>query len=308
MKQYLPVICKYTYRGFKYIFINILFVFCFYSALHGKETITASLNKNKVFVGDIINFNLKVHLPKNAQINAQQNFHFNDFDVISFRVKHIPDTSNDINSYELSFDIAAYKIGRLIINPVAIFYINPDGTNNLFFTPEERVEVESIIKSSKAVEIKDIKRLNKFKIKFLYKVLIVATSILFVLCVLYTIKSIAGYFKKSKQIEVDPKTKSLNALDDLYRQKKDLSTRNFYYRMSEILRTYIFEQYKLDATKMTTSEFFESVKLLVPREINVNDFKEYLKVFNLARYADFTPNGIEIENNYNFTKRLLELL
>jgi hypothetical protein len=308
MKQYLPIICKYIYRGFKYIFINTLFVFCFCATLHGKETITASLNKNKVFVGDIINFTLKVHLPKNAQINAQQNFHFNDFDVISFRVKHILDASSDINSYELSFDIAAYKTGRLTINPVAIFYINPDGTNNLFFTPQEHVEVESIAKSSKVVEIKDIKRLNKFKIKSLYKGLIIVTSILFILCVLYTIKSIADYFKKSKQIEVDPKTKSLNALDDLYRQKNSLSTRNFYYRMSEILRTYISKQYKLDATKMTTSEFFESVKLLIPREINVNDFKDYLKAFNLARYADFTPSGIEIENNYNFTKRFLELL
>jgi hypothetical protein len=276
--------------------------------LYGQETITASLNKNKVFVGDIINFTLKVHLPKNAQINAQQSFHFNDFDVISFHVKHIPSASSAIDSYELNFDIAAYKTGDLTINPVSVFYINPDGTNNLFFTPEERVEVESIAKASRAVEIKDIKRLNKFKIKPLYKGLIIVASLLLVLCALYTIKSIADYFKKSKQIEIDPKTKSLNALNDLYGKKNSLSTRNFYYRMSEILRTYISERYKFDATKMTTSEFFESAKPLIAQEINVNDFKDYLKVFNLARYADFTPNGIEIENNYNFTRKLLELL
>jgi hypothetical protein len=42
--------------------------------------------------------------------------------------------------------------------------------------------------------------------------------------------------------------------------------------------------------------------------MNINEFKNYLKMFNLTRYADFTPDKIETENNYNFTKKLLELL
>ena len=60
--------------------------------------------------------------------------------------------------------------------------------------------------------------------------------------------------------------------------------------------------------EMTTSEFFDKTKPIMPKEINVNEFKNYLKVFNLARYADFTPDEIERESNYNFTKKLLELL
>jgi hypothetical protein len=60
--------------------------------------------------------------------------------------------------------------------------------------------------------------------------------------------------------------------------------------MSEILRTYISKKYKFDAMEMTTLEFFEKTKEFLPVEININEFKNYLKVFNLARYADFTPN------------------
>jgi hypothetical protein len=40
----------------------------------------------------------------------------------------------------------------------------------------------------------------------------------------------------------------------------------------------------------------------------MSEFKNYLRMFNLARYANFTLDKIETENDYNFTKKLLELL
>jgi hypothetical protein len=59
---------------------------------------------------------------------------------------------------------------------------------------------------------------------------------------------------------------------------------------------------------MTTSEFFKKMKPLLPSTINALDFKKYLSVFNLARYASFTPSQTEIKNSYDFTKNLLARL
>jgi hypothetical protein len=86
--------------------------------LYAQERASASLNKNRVFIGDIIRFTVKVWLPHGAQISADQDFNFDDFDIISSDVRHI---SAAENIYELNFNIAAYKTGTFTINQLAVF-------------------------------------------------------------------------------------------------------------------------------------------------------------------------------------------
>jgi hypothetical protein len=253
----------------------------------------------------VVEFVVKAELPKNAQISAEQNFKLNDFEILNTDIKRL---SLDNNIYELKFDISAYKPGHFTIKPLAVFYINPDGTNNLFFTSEKSIEIQSLVADGKNANIKDIKSLKTIKIKGVFIVLLILVLALIVIFAVYIVKNIREKNKKSKIVVLDERTKALNSLSDLYQNRTNLTTRNFYYKMSEILRIYISKQYKFDAMEMTTSEFFEKTKDLLPTQININEFKNYLKVFNLARYADFTPNEKEIEDNYIFTQKLLELI
>jgi hypothetical protein len=273
--------------------------------LYAQEIVTVSLNKDKAYVGDVVKFVVKAELPKNAQISVVQNFKLDDFEILKTDIKRLP---SDNNNYELKFEISAYKTGHLTIKPLTVFYINPDGTNNLFFTPEKSIEIQSLIADHKSADIKDIKSLKKLKIKDSFIVLIVVVLFVIVMLAIYIGKDIRKEKEKAKIIVLDERTSSLNNLNDLYQNRTNLTTRDFYYKMSEILRAYISKQYKFDAMEMTTSEFFEKTKEFLPAEINVNEFKNYLKVFNLARYANFTPNEKEIEDNYVFTKKLLELI
>jgi hypothetical protein len=84
----------------------------------------------------------------------------------------------------------------------------------------------------------------------------VTTSLLFIVCVVSVVKAVAERIKKSKQFEIDPKIKALSALNDLYKDIDSVSAKIFYYKMSEILRTYASKQYNFNAMEMTTSEFF----------------------------------------------------
>jgi hypothetical protein len=133
-------------------------------------------------------------------------------------------------------------------------------------------------------------------------------SFLFIVCGASIVKAAARRIKKSKQFETDPKIKMLSTLNDLYKDIDRVSAKIFYYKMSEILRTYASKQYNFNAREMTTSEFFDKIKIFIPREVEMSEFKNYLRMFNLAKYADFTPDKIETGNDYNFTKKLLELL
>jgi hypothetical protein len=170
------------------------------------------------------------------------------------------------------------------------------------------IEVLSTIGNHTTQDIKDIKPLKKLNVRPLYIALITFALASFFVCVVRTLKTIKNQTKEQPQIELDPKIKASNDLENLYKNKNAAGIKPFYYGMSEILRIYVSKKYNFDAMEMTTAEFFGKMKTFLPQNININEFKNYLKTFNLARYADFKPTDIEIENNYAFTKKLLESL
>ncbi|MDR1952170.1 MAG: hypothetical protein LBQ37_01485 [Elusimicrobiota bacterium] len=284
----------------------ILIVFAasiFIPPVFSGENVEVFFNKEKVFVGDFFEMKLKVELPKDSYISAKQNISFNNFDIENININHI---SHNPNIYEMIFKLAAYKTGELVLEPEPVFYINPDGTNNLFFTPRAIFNIESVIKDSQK-GIKDIKPPSKLSLEPFYFILMILLLLIIGALVFLIYKDISN--KSQKEIPLDPKTAALNALDELYKSDmKEIDLRIFYYRMSEILREYISYKYNFNAMEMTTTEFFKAIEKILPQSININEVKQYLNVFNLARYAAFSPDNNENEKNYIFTKMLLEKL
>ena len=119
-------------------------------------------------------------------------------------------------------------------------------------------------------------------------------------------------FKKSKKIEiiVDPQTEALSNLDNLYSSGavKNGEPRVFYYRVSEILRIYISKKYNFNAMEMTSSELLKKLETVVPVSITKKDLKEYLKIFDLARYAGFKPSQNDMLESLEKTKEFIRKL
>lgn len=271
-----------------------------------QENINISFDKSSAFVGDIVSLKVKAQLPQGAYINASQKFSFSSFDVLGFEIKHIDPAAN---IYEIDIKIAAYKTGVLQIEPQTVFYINPDGSNNLFFTPAADFEIKSILGTAPAENIKDIKPLKKLPVKTIYIVLIIFSAVLLIVCIFAARSELLKSKNKKEDIILDPKTAALKDLETLYQSPlKKTEPRLFYYKMSEIFRLYISKQYNFNALEMTSAEIFEVVKKILPQSINVNEFKSYLKVFVLAQYAAFKPEEKEIKESFKFTKELLEKL
>lgn len=287
----------------KRFFVLITLIFIFYASAFAAETINVSLSTDKVFVGDIFTYKIKAELPENAHISANQNIKPESFEIFDISVRH---TSYNPNIYEIELKMAAYKTGLTEIEPLTVFYLNPDGTNNLFFTPQSQITVESVAGDESINDIKDIKMPGKRNIKTIYIVLILLFAAAFILVLVFLIRDAAEKRRKANEIVLTPFEKAINDLNELYISSKDIPVKIFYYRMFEILRIYVYEKYGYDTMEMTTAEFFECAKKLLPPDITVNEFKNYLKIFNLARYAGFKPDDVQAEESYNFTKKLLE--
>jgi len=293
-------------QTFKKLFFISAFIFYLYGFSAAQEIVNISFDRDSAFVGDIINIKVRAELPQDASISANQKISFINFDILSSNIKHI---SSNPNVFDIDFKASAFKTGLLQIEPIAVFYINPDGSNNIFFTPQSQFEIKSVMADNDAQDIKDIKPLEKLGVKTGFAFLTIILIIAAVLFAFLLYKEIRKKLDKAREIVIDLKTLSLNALTELYNSAVKESEPNiFYYRMSEILRNYISKEYNFDAMEMTNSEFFNALKKIMPDTININEFKNYFKIFTLAQYAAFKPSDKENEYSFNFTKELLEKL
>jgi hypothetical protein len=285
--------------------IIILFLSLFCSAVCAAENITAKTDRDKAYIGDVIDVQITAQLPAGAYITADQSALFKDFDILSSQIKRV---SFEPNEYVLNYKIAAYKTGKLNIESVGVYYEDAGGAGKAFFTPPLSVEIiPSLTADDK--DIADIKPLSKLKISrenfFIMALLFFAVLVLFI----YILVNLPKKKEIAVEAEVDPRSKALEDLEKLFTSGiKEKDIRLFYYAMSGILRTYVSKKYAFDAMEMTTSEFFEAMKKRLTSDVNLNEFKNYLRVFTLARYAGFKPKENEIENSFSYTKNLLELL
>ena len=290
----------------KMIIFHILAFLLLPVCVFAAESAAVSLSADKVFAGDIFILKITAELAQDARISANQNISFKEFEMADFSVNRISDIPN---VYELIFKMAAYKTGILEIEPITVFYLNPDGTNNLFFTPAAQIIVESVLGEAYAGDIKDIKAPAELKMKTVYVFFLLFLSAVFVFISVLLMKDISVKRKKAKEKYLTPLEKALLDLNNIYSSPENIAnTKAFYYRLFEILRAYFSDKYGYNAMEMTTAEFFECAKKFLPPDITVNEFKNYLKVFNLARYAGFKPAGGQVEESVSFTKKLLETI
>jgi hypothetical protein len=282
-----------------------LFLCFLCAAAFGAENISAQADKNRAFVGDVINVRISAELPEGAYISAGQSVLFKDFDILSFDIEHV---SFNPNKYVLTYKIAAYKTGNLTVEPVGISYENSDGKEKAFFTPALSVEIVSSLNGG-GNDISDIKPLSKLRISRKNVVIICLLSVLTLVLLAYIMLNLPKKKDLPPYEETDPRKSALDKLEKLFKSGlKEKDIKLFYYAMSGILRGYVSKKYGFDAMEMTTSEFFEAMKTRLPEAVNVNEFKSYLRIFTLARYAGFKPAKNEIENSFTRTKNLLESL
>jgi hypothetical protein len=67
--------------------------------------------------------------------------------------------------------------------------------------------------------------------------------------------------------------------------------REFYFRLSEIVRAYLGERYGFDALESTTPELFESLRRLHTPGLNINELNRFANESDFVRYAKATPGA-----------------
>ena len=250
-------------------FIFLLFFLLFKISIGQKINISAALDSTKIRIGEQVKLdlyvsysakqnNLKIQWPNIADTITDK------IEVISVSVIDTtsPDKSNpDIIQQHQQITISAYDSGYFAI-PGFKFFINNDSTN-AFYSQSLFLEVHTVPTDSSITKTKDIKPpfAEAFNWKWYSKYFYWGFSflviiILIILITIYFTKKNKIVVLKSEKPKIPAHIIALQSLEKIKNEQiwKEEKTKEYYSSISDTIRLYIEERFKVNALESTTAE------------------------------------------------------
>ena len=261
--------------------------------------VKVSVDSPNVKIGDLIHYTIEVDAASNVWFHIPQ--FMENVGGLAVNNVNIMEKKRDPQSGRVSqkqiYDLETYLVGDYEIPSTNIIYAINGKTNYISGTPIF-IRVSSVATTNDTFAvIRDIKPPLGIKAleqtvskKYLYAIIAALVAALIVLL----------FVRKRKRIENIEKApplpahiKALNALKEL--DEKHLIENNkikeFYYELTNILRHYIEDRFRLKAPEQTTEEFLRELK----NDINfLKEYRPLLKKFltecDLIKYANYSTS------------------
>ena len=305
-----------------FIFIFIVFVYagdtCLAQDVLKEESskkpvsVSAGVDKARATIGDKINYKITVDFPENVEVFfPETKDKVGGLAVKDFAVSDI-ERDNGRITRELSYVLETYKASSYIIPAFDIKYKEKlKSEAEVAKTPEIFIEVVTMLDAD-ASDVRGIKppvSLDKRYFK-LYIIIAIIFGVLLLAAV------VLHYIYHRKQIETESIPEPLSAHQIAYNDLESLKAMNliskgqikeYYYRLSDIVRHYIENRFKLMAPERTTEEFLAEMTVTdrltgVHKEL-VGNFLEHC---DMVKFAAYGPDSREIENSFNSAKKLVD--
>ena len=301
------------------IFILIVLIFAEYTYADrktlGKEDsrprVNANVDKAKVTIGDKINYKITVGFPEEIEVLPPEiKDELGGLAVEDFGIEESMNEEGEITR-EIWCVLETFNVGSYIIPAFDIKYKMKPGTEEAVVkTPEVFIEVVTILDEN-ASDVRGIKPPVAIS-KSYFRLYIIIAIVLGVLAIAAAI--IFLYRGKKKEVEFVPAP--LPAHQIAYNELENLKALNlisegrikeYYYRLSNIVRHYIESRFRLMAPERTTEEFLAEMTVTdrlagVHKEL-ISNFLEHC---DMVKFAAYGPDSLEIENSFDSATKLVD--
>jgi len=306
-------------------FIFLLFFLLFKISIGQKINISAALDSTKIRIGEQVKLdlyvsysakqnNLKIQWPNIADTITDK------IEVISVSV--IDTTSSDKSNPDIiqqhqQITISAYDSGYFAI-PGFKFFINNDSAN-AFYTQSLFLEVHTVPTDSSITKTKDIKPpfAEAFNWKWYSKYFYWGFSflviiILIILITIYFTKKNKIVVLKSEKPKIPAHIIALQSLEKIKNEQiwKEEKTKEYYSSISDTIRLYIEERFKVNALESTTAEIMKAFRSQVVDKESKDKLQQLLMLSDLVKFAKQFPiiseHTFTLQNAFDFvneTKR-----
>lgn len=279
-------------------------------------TATAHVDKNEIKIGDKINFRIHVKYKDDVTVQFPDiNQQIGVFTIKKSEASEGPKREKDgCFIIERNYVLSSYEIGQQAIPSLKIKYTGKHGEGEVA-TNEITVDIKGVLKEGEiSGDIKDI--LPPVSVPTSFKRLV--PWIYAGLAALFLAGIISWLIKKRKTgpkrqeqefVKRTPHEVAYELLERL--SKEDLIAKGlikeYYYRMTDIVRHYIEDRFGLLAPERTTEEFLtEMAHANQLDDIHKLLMQEFLERCDMVKYARYGPSKTEIQETYNAAKRLID--
>ena len=294
---------------------NILPIgFCLlaFGLLTAGVSVESKVDKNRVLIGDRINYIVKITYPKNWEIiKPPLASNLGSFEIKDFSIGKPKKEEGGLESITFDFVIATFDTGSFTIPPTGIAYTDTVGKKGVVTTPPINIYVASLLGDKASWKLRDIK--TPLILPFPYrKLLLWVIPPLLILGVLLTIylrrrkRSLAGFIDISHPAR-PPYEVALERLNNLtVPEILEFEEANlFFVELTEIVRQYVEDSFDVIALELTTYEIIEELKdRLSPELLSLLD--SILSLADLVKFAKFIPPAEEFNEALEGSKRFVE--
>ena len=270
-------------------------------AAPGKVLLEAKVDRTNIKIGDLINYSIVVSRDADMQIKMPDlganlgAFEIRDYEDIE------PTKQNGEIIQQRKYTISTYDIGDYEIPPVAVQYaLLNDTLWHELSTEAIKITVESL-KPSEEGDIRDIKQpLEILKDWWLTIRFVLAGVIIIVIGILVYVlyrryKAGKALIPRREKPKLPPHVIALGALESLI--KKGLlekgEIKQFYIRLSEIIRQYIEDRFFIYALEMTTGQLIDNLQANQIEDGVVQQIDTFLSNCDLVKFAKYLPEEAE---------------
>lgn len=296
-----------------------------------KASVQATVQPTEILIGEQALINLKVITPKEKTIHfpVYEKELIPGIEVIGMLP---PDTTIENNVMTLnfkyvitSFDSTLYHIPHIPIfdgtdtilsNSFGLKVISPELSDSTLAYLEKINKGETDSIDFKQLQLYDIKSVQKAPFVWtdylwiLWIILGVALILILIGVIIYLVlnKRKKGYFFKPPEV-LPPHVRALSELDKLKAEKiwQQGREKEFYSKLTEILRGYIYEREGINAMEMTSGEILNEIRKITDVESVYENLKQIMSTSDLVKFAKYKPypdeNDLSLVNAYFFVNQ-----
>ena len=282
---------------------TILFLFSMILAqtiiAQGDASIKASVNKNKILLGEPLVLTIESYFPSGSKIQFEQIDTIAHFEFLD---KPVIDSSSENGGIKVigKYTITSFDSGHWVIpsftlakgvktDTIPIDVVFSD------FNPEQDYH-----------DIKDIIEVKTKKEVVPWWVYAIAAVLLLLTVVFFARRKKKPVVIAKEKIVVNPYEEAMQQLTDL--QKENPDTKTYYVELTNIFRLYIFRKKGILSLQKTTDDLILQVKDVVNDKGKFDKLSQALRLSDFVKFAKYIPEEGDKQTSYSDILNSIKLI
>lgn len=273
--------------------------------------LTTEVQPGQVRLGEVFVYRLRLEHPPEARLELTQPRALGDFELAGHQRSRADGEGTATTVFELK--MALFALGTHPLPELTFDLVSPTGVTQ-YRAPGPTIEAVSSLPpdaEEKGAALHDIRPPRDVPIRS-YRLLWALLGAAALALAAYLAWRAYQSRKARPRVTAEPPrplhVRTRAALDQLAAEQlpQQGRVREFYFRLSEIVRGYLGERYQFEALECTTPELLERVDRLGAPELPKDELRRFTVDSDLARYARAEISADICKNSLEFAYALLE--